>query len=924
MKTHVICIPILLSISFTLQMAQAATLEIRAADVLNESATISDQDCVPQMIYSDLDGDGYGNPATGILGCLPMDNRVSNSLDCNDSDASVNPDATEICNGVDDNCSGIADENMTSTTSVVWKKSWGGNKDDVAFAIENTMDGGIIVAGKSQSNNGDVTTNYGKNDFWILKLSSSGQMVWKKTYGGSGDDVAYAVRKTVDGGYMVAGSSSSTDGDVSGNHGLLDAWLLRLDSLGNVVWNKCFGGSGNDLAYELSNTSDGGFAFAGYTKSNDGDISGGSHASGDYWIAKINSLGDLVWSRTYGGSGYDFAHAMQQAGDGGYYLSGYARSTDGDVQVAYGQEDMWILKLDDEGNQVWQKTYGGTGGEGAGALTVTTDGGCILAGITHSFNMDVQGNHGFAHDYWVVKIDDLGNKQWAVCLGGTNTEDAHSIIQTSDGGYVVSGKGDSNDGDATTNNGGHDYWLVKLNAAGTIQWQKSFGGSLDDEANGIVETSNGELVAAGYAVSNDKDVSGNHGGSDFWILRCVPPSMSFFYADQDGDTYGNKSISVTACTAPPGYVANSADCDDSNASAFPGASETCNGIDDDCDSYIDEDSLNAIISPLETVTICTSSYLTFTCNTDPSFSYQWLDSGVLIDGATNSTYTTNNGGEYSVLITKGQCSANSATTILKTNNGDVTVQPKGTTSVCSGTSVSFSIPESPGMMLQWYNSNGPIPNATSKVYNASTPGSYYVAVSDVVGCTFNTSSSTLENYPEPVTNLKVNGDLNICNTGSVKFTITLQTGSTYKWYKNNVVINGATKNSYTATSPGTYNALVTTSNGCTKYTNSKVVTGCGFERSGTETQAVWSVETYPNPSNGNFTLNIHSEDQLSRDATLLVINSEGQVIMSKTLPVSDGLYEENIILPDQINPGLYFLRVVMADKELNKTIVVSK
>lgn len=929
MKTHLLLIVILSNCLLSTTYLSAQSLA-PGSDVNTNLPLSSHQsmegasvDCIPQMLYIDQDGDGFGSSIRSRMACPPKIGYVTNNSDCNDANASINPDASEVCNGIDDDCSGVADDHMSLDPDRLWQLSLGGQKDDKAMSIDYAANGSIYVAGESESNNGDVSGSHGKNDFWIVKLDVNGQVLWKKTLGGSNDDMAYAAKATSDGGVAVAGSTSSTNGDVTGMHGTSDAWLVKLDSSGNLLWQKCYGGSGIDIAYDMALTTDGGYVLAGYTKSSDGDITG-SHETGEYWIVKTNATGDLEWNRTYGGSGFDFAHAIQQTTDGGYYVSGYARSSDGDVLLSYGQEDDWILKLNAYGYIEWQKTYGGTGGEGASSLQQTADGGCVLAGITHSFNLDVVGNHGFEHDYWVVKIDSAGNKQWAVCLGGSASDDAHCIRQTDDGGYIVVGKGGSNDGDATFNNGNHDHWVVKLNAEGAIQWQKSFGGSGDDQAFGVIELPAGDFVVSGYNSSNDGDVTNNKGASDFWIFRISPPPTTMFYADADGDSFGNKSTFVIACALPAGYVTNSSDCNDSSANQHPGVYDICNGIDDNCNGIIDENGIHATIDPLTTVTICSTSTLTYTANQDSMLTYQWFNEGAAITGATNSTYAANEDGRYSVQISDGTCVSNSPESILKINPLHSEVTPSDTTYVCSATNVDYSIVANPGLTFQWYKSGTLINAATKANYSTSEPGDYYVMISDILGCSFNSTTGTLKNYADPVTTIKVTGNLNICSTGSVKLSITQQTGSQYSWYKNGAVISGATKNSLVITSEGTYNALVTTSNGCTKYTNSKVVTGCGFERNGTETQAVWSVETFPNPSNGNFTLNIHSEDQLSRDATLLVINSAGQVIMSKTLPVSDGLYEENIRLPDQINPGLYFLRVVMADKELNKTIVVSK
>jgi len=279
-------------------------------------------------------------------------------------------------------------------TPLLWQKTFGGNKNESALAMDATLDGGSIIAGYTTSSNiGDVGTTQGLSDYWIIRLNADGQMVWKKILGGTGDDQAEAIKQTADGGFVIAGYSSSANGDVTGNHGLQDFWIVKLDSSGNLQWQKSYGGSASDVPYALDITDDGGCIVVGDTHSNNGNVTG-NHSSGDYWIIKLDMNGNLQWQKSYGGTAFDFAHAIAHSNDGGYIVSGYARSVDGDVILNHGQEDMWILKLDHNGNIVWQKSFGGTGGEGASSAAQTLDGGFILTGVTHSYNVDVVGNHG--------------------------------------------------------------------------------------------------------------------------------------------------------------------------------------------------------------------------------------------------------------------------------------------------------------------------------------------------------------------------------------------------------------------------------------------------------------------------------------------------------------------------------------------------
>lgn len=214
-----------------------------------------------------------------------------------------------------------------------------------AQSIELTNDGGFIVAGSTHSDDGNVSGNHGMSDFWIVKLDSEGVLEWQKCLGGSGHDWAHSVQQTADGGYILAGSTESNDGDVTGNHGGQDFWIVKLKEDGELEWQRCLGGSSNDTASAVQQTIDGGYIVSGYTESNDGDVSG-NRGNSDYWLVKLSSSGDLLWQKCLGGSDHDYSHSLQQTTDGGYILAGSSRSNDGDVTGNQGDYDFWVVKLE--------------------------------------------------------------------------------------------------------------------------------------------------------------------------------------------------------------------------------------------------------------------------------------------------------------------------------------------------------------------------------------------------------------------------------------------------------------------------------------------------------------------------------------------------------------------------------------------------
>lgn len=411
--------------------------------------------------------------------------------------------------------------NAQVAPDIEWQKCLGGTGNEAAFSIQQTTDGGYIVGGYSDLNGGDVTGNHGSDDYWVVKLDSASNLLWQKSLGGNSIEQANAIKQTQDGGFIVAGFSYSNNGDVSGNHGSDDFWIVKLDPDGNLEWQKCLGGSGDDGATSIQQTADGGFIVAGWSASDDGDVSGNQGLL-DYWLVKLDMDGGLTWEQSFGGSGYDVAYSAQQTTDGGYIIAGYSESSDGDVSGNNGARDYWIVKSDADGNLDWETFFGGSGYDEAHAVQQLTDGGYIVAGFALSTDGDVSGNNG-VYDYWMVRLDSAGTSVWKFCFGGTLIEQPFSVQQTKDGGFIVVGQSNSNNGDVSGNHGGYDFWMVKIDKEATLEWQKSLGGSSDDYGPyGVQETADGGFIVGGASLSNDNDVSGNHGGSfygDFWIVK---------------------------------------------------------------------------------------------------------------------------------------------------------------------------------------------------------------------------------------------------------------------------------------------------------------------------------------------------------------------------------------------------------------------
>ncbi|MFN0213303.1 MAG: T9SS type A sorting domain-containing protein [Saprospiraceae bacterium] len=406
--------------------------------------------------------------------------------------------------------------------NIQWQKCLGGSNFDIASSVQQTSDGGYIVAGLTQSNNGDVSGNHGSVDLWVTKLNSNGEIQWQRALGGSNVDVGGKIIQTNDGGYILVGFVLSNNGDISGNHGEADFWVVKLNSSGAIQWQKTLGGSKGDEPQAIQQTLDGGFIVVGYTNSNDGDVSG-NHGQYDFWVVKLSNVGAIEWQKTLGGTGSDEAYSVQQTTDGGYIVAGKTFSNDGDVSGNHGDIDYWVVKLNSIGAIEWQKAFGGSGADDGGLVCQTMDGGYVVAGGTGSNDGQVSGVYGKG-DAWVVKLDQEGELQWQKTLGGTDQDGASSIFQTSNGSYVLSILTESMDGDVVGNDGGADVWVVKLSAIGDILWQKTYGGSQAEVPGDLNPTSDGGFVFCGYTSSNDGDVAGNHGTLDFWIVKLSPES----------------------------------------------------------------------------------------------------------------------------------------------------------------------------------------------------------------------------------------------------------------------------------------------------------------------------------------------------------------------------------------------------------------
>lgn len=444
---------------------------------------------------------------------------------------------------------------------ILWEKSYGGTHADYLFDTQPTADYGFILAGSSLSNKtGNKTDdNHGDLDYWIWKMNEKGDLDWQKSIGGSGFDLLQSIKNTKDGGFILAGTSSSGTGFQKKENckGITDFWVIKLDASGAEQWQRTIGGSGQDELLCAFQTRDGGYMLGGSSSSNppvlldnkpDGksvvttkadlfNKSEKSRGNMDYWIVKLDKQGNIEWQKTYGGQYADVLRSMEQTTDNGYILAGYSNSPiSGDkTESNKGVGDYWIIKINDTGEIQWQSTYGAEGDDQPYVIHQTSDEGYIVGGNSNSKNAltTVGGIVGNGTDYWVLKLDKDGGVLWSKTYDFGKVDILTSLVENKDGTYLIGGYAQSENkrpregivGKAMgvvnkEKDGINDYIALKIDSKGEEIWSKTVGSSGEDILRKLVETRDGGYLMAGTSNSGaSKDKNGSIGGNDFWVVK---------------------------------------------------------------------------------------------------------------------------------------------------------------------------------------------------------------------------------------------------------------------------------------------------------------------------------------------------------------------------------------------------------------------
>jgi hypothetical protein len=793
----------------------------------------------------------------------------------------------------------ISSRGFAQAPPVQWQNSYGGASFDEGVSIRPTTDGGYVIAGSSLSSNGDISSAKGGFDMWVVKVDVLGNLFWQTSIGDAFNQYTTSVDNTLDGGYIIAGYTDTSAVNQR------DFYLVKLDADGLILWEKKYGGTGNDMANSVYHTTDGGYIVAGTSNSLNGDVHG-NQGSYDFWVIKVDMNGDTLWTKTLGGSGYDEAKSVQQTNDGGYVIAGHTYSTNGSFSGNNGKADYLVIKLDATGNTIqFSETFGGSNDDFATFAEQTSDGGYIVSCTSFSNDSDVTGHHGITttSDCWIVKLDGAGAFQWGNSYGGSSIDGAAEVHQIIGGDYVFGGFVKSSDGDVSGNHPLFDFWLASIDNSGNLLWQKPLGGSNDDKMSSFLYDSDGGFVMAGVSQSSDGDVTLNRGDRDYWVVKaggnCILPSVDFNLSSSgvcpgtevlfDNTTFGTvtdykwkidnidystardtgrifvtpgtysirliaykgsscvdsttKTLTVYSNPATPSVSASGLSyCKGDNvtltSSSFTGNQWYKNGVllnGENGQNYIANDTLTATYSvvvtssdgctagspdttvqvnslpPAATIyavndTICQGDSVSL--QTTTGFSYLWSNS------ETTSSISVKNAGTYSVTITNANgCSrAVNPVDIFVNPLPSPVITPSSSTTFCAGDSVKL-LANSGFSSYRW--SNGP---ATAAI-TVRTSGSYTVTVTDGTTKCSNTAGPvavTANAKPTPLISAAA-GDTLLCAGESVE--LSSPAGSAYQWFKNNNAISAAAGQTYSADSTGAYSVKITDANGCTGFSN---------------------------------------------------------------------------------------------------------
>ena len=460
---------------------------------------------------------------------------------------------------------------VLSAQDILWEKSYGGKHAEYLYEAIPTPDYGFILAGSSVSgkNGNKEELNKGDLDYWIWKMDEHGNLDWQKSFGGNQTDLLQSIALTNDGGFILGGTSASDKGSdkTEACKGQEDFWVIKLNAKGQELWQRTIGGSGMEKLLSIAPTRDGGYILGGSSssdqlKSTTGVLdpfgkSENSKGNLDFWVVKLDKNGTIAWQKTIGGRYMDELRSIHEIQSGGYILGGYSNSpaSGNKTEENPGLGDYWVVQLDEQGEIVWQKVYGGEQDDNLTALIPTQDGGYLLGGSSNSEPGHVKTkSNGSGTDFWVVKLDETGGIVWQQTYNYGKKDILTSLIENPDGSFLIGGYAQSEVEKSGSNplvsqkdkEGINDYIALKIKADGEELWSKTVGSKGDEVLKKVLETRDGGYLLCGTSngsVSRDKKTA--KGGNDFWVVKL-----------KDKDKEEQERISLEAVPNPTEYFTN--------------------------------------------------------------------------------------------------------------------------------------------------------------------------------------------------------------------------------------------------------------------------------------------------------------------------------------------------------------------------------
>lgn len=895
-----------------------------------------------------------------------------------------------------------------------WSSFYGGFGEDAINGMAIDADSNMIFTGYTASSNAISYLGYqniyigGTYDAHIVKMSQTGTRIWATYFGGKRGDFGTAVAIGPNNDIFISGFAFSTNFTTTPgayqtfNAGDYDAFLLKFDAAGGLIFSTMFGGALGEFARSVAIDHNQDVYISGSSLSSSGIASGGWQTTfgggNDQFLAKFTSTGTFLWSTYYGGPGDDYSREVSIDGNNDPYLVGYSNSSTG---IAYnGFDSTWadnydctLAKFDPAGTLQWATYFGNNGDDNGNAVDFDSDNNLYFAIQTGSTGG--LGYNGFqmtgagGMDAMVAKFSPAGDRIWATYYGGFFEDMAKAIEVEGNAVYVVGhamSAGLGFNGYENMISGFRDGFLFRLDTAGALIWATYAGGFFDEFGRALAILDSNTIFWGGKSFSYDfPSTFGSYqmayggGIADGFFQRVSDcPTLITFYADNDGDGFGDATETIDGCFAPVGAVANALDCDDNNAAIHGTATEICNTIDDDCDGLIDDadpsitgmtfwypdEDLDAFgnsaiehascSAPVGYIAIggdCDDTQTAIypgageSCNTLDDDCDGFIDEDVIFTtyyadldddtfGDPTSTASSCSGTPPGYVLNPNDCNdANgainpSATEICNTIDDDcdamidedvatATITPAGATTFCQGGSVILQANAGVGHSYVWKKNGTTIAGANSVNYTATKTGNYTVMVTVAGGCTATSVSTsvTVNSKPNPV--ITALDDLDICLLGNVKLKVTNKPGDTYQWYKNGVIIAGATTNIYTATSIGSYHVKETTAAGCTKNSAAVSVT------SSCKTEGDESVQIAiaPNPASNMIQVQLNNATACN-DANIILINGIGQEVYRMQTELTQGKNLLTIEVTPGMANGIYHLMINACEINTSHDVVI--